>query len=62
MHIETLKRTIANAEQDTASMIARYGSGVRPSWVSADIAINDAHIEKYSKLLADELAKQGEQK
>ena len=58
--IQTLKRTIASAERDNDSLIARYGTGVRPSWVSTDIVINQTRIEKYRKMLADELAKQGE--
>jgi hypothetical protein len=60
MYIETLKSTIASAERDNDSLIARYGTGVRPSWVSTDIVMNQALIEKYRKMLADELAKQGE--
>lgn len=62
MHIETLKSTIASAERDNDSLIARYGTGVRPSWVGIEIVMNQARIEKYSKMLADELAKQGEPK
>lgn len=62
MYIETLKSTIASAERDNDSLIARYGTGVRPSWISTDIAINNMNIAKYKKMLADELAKQGEQK
>lgn len=60
MHIETLKSTIASAERDNDSLIARYGTGVRPSWVGIEIVMNQARIEKYSKMLADELAKKGE--
>jgi hypothetical protein len=62
MHIETLKNTISSAERDNDSLISRYGAGVRPSWVGVDIVMNQARIEKYRKMLADELAKQGEQK
>ena len=62
MHIQTLKSTIASAERDNENLTERYGTGVRPSWVSTDIAINNMHIAKYSKMLADELAKQGEPK
>lgn len=57
MHIETLKSTIASAERDNDSLIARYGTGVRPSWVSVDLALNQERIEKYRKMLADEQAK-----
>jgi hypothetical protein len=60
--IETLQRTIASAQADNSRLIARYGNGVRPSWVSTEIVINSAHIARYSKLLAAELAKQGEPK
>jgi hypothetical protein len=60
--IETLQRTIDSCERDTDSLIARYGTGVRPSWVSTDIVINQVRIEKYRKMLAAELAKQGDPK
>lgn len=60
--IETLKRTIASAERDTDNMLQRYGSGVRPSWVSADIAINNTIIARYTKMLAEAEANQGEPK
>lgn len=60
MHIETLKSTIASAERDNDSLIKQYGTGVRPSWVGIEIVMNQARIEKYSKMLADELAKKGE--
>lgn len=60
MYIETLKSTIASAERDNDSLIKQYGTGVRPSWVSTDIVMNLDRIEKYKKMLADELAKQGE--
>lgn len=62
MHIETLKSTIDSAERDNDSLIARYGTGVRPSWVGIEIVMNQARIAKYRKMLADELAKQGEPK
>lgn len=61
MYIETLKSTIDSAERDNDSLIARYGTGVRPSWVSVDIVMNLDRIAKYKKMMADELAKQGEQ-
>lgn len=60
MYIETLKSTIASAERDNDSLIKQYGTGVRPSWVSTDIVMNLDRIEKYKKMLADELAKKGE--
>ncbi len=61
MYIETLKSTIDSAERDNDSLIARYGTGVRPSWVGIEIVMNLDRIAKYKKMLADELAKQGEQ-
>ncbi|WFG40872.1 hypothetical protein ParaKuw1_00039 [Paracoccus phage ParKuw1] len=30
--------------------LARYGSGVRPSWVSADIGIDQMHRDHYRNL------------
>ena len=48
---EEIEREIADLEsyikykQDSIdSTLARYGSGVRPGWVSADLSIDGAHI------------------
>jgi hypothetical protein len=39
-------------EADNASTLAKYGEGVRPSWVSTDLAINDEKIQRSHKLIA----------
>jgi hypothetical protein len=62
MHIETLRSTIASAERDNENLTAQYGTGVRPSWVGIEIVLNLDRIDRYKKLLADELTKQGEPK
>jgi len=39
-------------EADNASTLAKYGEGVRPSWVSTDLAINNEKIQRSHKLIA----------
>ena len=39
-------------EADNASTLAKYGEGVRPSWVSTDLVINDEKIQRSHKLIA----------
>lgn len=39
-------------EADNASTLAKYGEGVRPSWVSTDLAVNDEKIQRSHKLIA----------
>lgn len=43
---------IKRLEADNASILARYGKGVRPSWVSTDLAINGEKIQRAQKLIA----------
>lgn len=42
---DQIKDRIAAKLAERADMIARYGTGVRPSFVSTDIAILDHEIE-----------------
>lgn len=60
--IETLQRTIDSCERDNEKLTLRHGTGVRPSWVGVEIVMNLDRIARYSKLLAAELAKQGDPK
>jgi len=39
-------------EADNASTLAKYGEGVRPSWVSTDLAVNNEKIQRSHKLIA----------
>ena len=36
-----------NAERGVQSLLSEYGSGARPSWVSADLAIERANRDRY---------------
>lgn len=33
------------------AILNRYGTGVRPSWLSAEIAMNDQQVEYYKKII-----------
>ena len=48
---EELKDIIANCTKERLDLIRRY-SGVRPSWVSTDVAILGDRIDKYKEMLA----------
>lgn len=37
-------------EREAQSLINQYGTGVRPSWVSTDLAIANDRAAKYRKL------------
>lgn len=43
---------IAWLEADNANTLAKYGEGVRPSWVSTDLAVNGEKIQRANKLIA----------
>lgn len=45
--ISDLKTFIARTRKQRDSLAERYGAGVRPSYVSADLAILDDRIERY---------------
>ena len=44
---------IRQYERNNDDLIARYGTGVRPSWISEDMAINGHHIMRYKKKIAE---------
>ena len=45
--ISDLRKFIKSTRRQRDGLAARYGSGVRPSYVSADLAILDDRIERY---------------
>ena len=45
------ERMIAIFNSKNTGLINRYGSGVRPSWLSAEIAMNDQQVEYYKKII-----------
>lgn len=50
--IRAIKAMIDSLERSNADLIARYGHGVRPSWISADLSMNGCRIQYYRKELA----------
>ena len=40
-------------ERQCADLIARYGHGDRPSWVSEDLALSGHQIRQYKQKLAE---------
>ena len=56
--ISDLRKFIKSTRRQRDSLSERYGSGVRPSYVSTDLAILDSRIERYeAKIKALELDK-----
>ena len=55
--ISDLKTFIARTRRQRDGLAARHGAGVRPSHVSADLAILDSRIEKYGAKIKDLEAK-----
>ena len=45
------ERMIAVFSRKNTGLINRYGTGVRPSWLSAEIAMNDQQVEYYKKII-----------
>jgi hypothetical protein len=45
--ISDLRKFIKSTRRQRDGLADRYGSGVRPSYVSADLAILDDRIERY---------------
>lgn len=44
---ETLEEMAASCDQEVKALLARYGSGIRPGWVSEDIAAKQNLAELY---------------
>jgi hypothetical protein len=51
--ITLYQNMIRQYERINDDLIARYGTGVRPSWVSEDLAITGHHIMRYKKKIAE---------
>ena len=51
--INDLKTFIARTRKQRDGLAARHGAGVRPSHVSADLAILDQRIERYTAAIKD---------
>lgn len=44
---ETLEEMAASCDQEVKALLARYGSGIRPGWVSEDIAAKQNRAALY---------------
>mgnify|MGYP007055436274 CR=1 FL=1 len=45
------ERMISVFESKNTGLVNRYGTGVRPSWLSAEIAMNDHQADYYRKII-----------
>ena len=50
--IASLKRCVARAERSAQALLDLYGHGVRPSFVSADLAQYGDRVERYKAEIA----------
>ena len=50
--VETMQGRVAYKERQITSLINQYGTGVRPSWVSTDLAIYSQQMQDYTKDLS----------
>jgi len=50
--VETMRGRVAYKERQINSLINQYGRGVRPSWVSTDLAIYNQQMQEYAKDLS----------
>ena len=55
--IAGLQAYVESEERSIAQTIKTYGTGVRPSWVSADIAIDQGHVDRAKAEIAELQAK-----
>lgn len=51
--INVYRNMIKFHEKSCDDLIVRYGTGVRPSWVSEDLALAGHQIRQYKKKLAE---------
>lgn len=58
---QTIQNAIDSKTRDTQRLLDTYGSGVRPAWVSTDIAINESQIAHYRRLLDETATTQGKE-
>jgi len=52
-HINDMRARIADLEADNAQLEARYGTGVRPSWVGEEISMNLVKIRDYRRVIVE---------
>ena len=50
--VEAMQGRVAYKERQIQSLINQYGQGVRPSWVSTDLAIYSQQMQEYAKDLS----------
>ena len=50
--VETMQGRVAYKERQITRLISQYGQGVRPSWVSTDLAIYSQQMQDYAKDLS----------
>jgi hypothetical protein len=53
MTLEEAKNMYQMYKQRYDDIIKRYGTGVRPSWVSTDLAIEGERMRHYAKLVEE---------
>ena len=51
LKLEEAKSMMHSYQQDIKNLQERYGDGVRPSWVSTDIALAADNVQKFMKLI-----------
>lgn len=50
MTVEHCEKMAEHYQDQIDATLARYGTGVRPAWVSADIGIDQMHLDHYRNL------------
>lgn len=53
MNADEIKKDIARLEAKIKALEDRYGSGIRPSWVSADLAIYRQALAGAKRMLSE---------
>ena len=53
MNLEEAKSMYKMYKQRYDDLIKRYGTGVRPSWVSTDLAIEGERMRYYAKIVEE---------
>ena len=51
--ITLYQNMIRQYERNNDDLIARYGTGVRPSWLSEELGVNGNYIMRYKKKIAE---------
>lgn len=49
---ETIRGLIAHYDEQADALLAQYGSGSRPSWVGAEVAMHRENARRYRELEA----------